>query len=133
MKQMTRRLTSGLSALVLVFFLAACSGLSGFDGGATPTPTHTPTPTPVPTQTAIGTGFTIGYPTDWTAQSSGQMGIDMVGSFVDMMNPLQVNAVSVFTAPSDPSLTNMTNDQAATTYTYGSSFLFATQPHFLIL
>lgn len=100
MKHVTRRFAFALSALVLVFFLAACGGPGGIGGGsATPTPTNTPTPTPSPTpvttQTYNGTGFTIGYPAGWTAQSEASLGVAITDA-------LKVNAISVITVPAAP-------------------------------
>ena len=103
MKHVTQRLAFGLSALVLLFFLAACSGPGGIGSSPTPTPrpptpTPTPTPTPVTTQTYTGTGFTIGYPTGWTPQKQPGLGVAITDS-------LKVNAVSVFTSSALPGAT----------------------------
>lgn len=72
-KHVTRRVSIGLSAFMLMVFLAACGG--GSTGSSTPTPTP-PTPTPSPTtpsiamQTFTGNGFTISYPQSWQKSSS---------------------------------------------------------------
>ena len=73
-KHVTRRVLAGLSAVVLMVFLAACGG-GGSTGSATPTPT-TPPSNPSPTapstamQTFTGNGFTISYPQNWKKTSS---------------------------------------------------------------
>lgn len=72
LKHVTRRMSPGLCALVLVVLLAACGG-SGSTATTTPTP-QPPTPTPTPAvvmTTYTGTDFNISYPKDWKASPAG--------------------------------------------------------------
>lgn len=93
MKHMTQRLSLGLCALVLVVFLAACSGPGGI-AASTPTPPPTPTPSPTPTPAVTvftGEGYTISYPQDWKKSvSAGQ---------VSFQDALGVNALAVVVVP----------------------------------
>jgi len=99
-KRVTRRLSLGLSFFLLAFLLTACGGIgislgSSSTPTATPTPkTSTPTPTPTPAialTTYTGTGFTIGYPSDWKPQTS--------GSAVAFQDAQGLNALTIATIP----------------------------------
>jgi hypothetical protein len=101
-KHVTRRISLGLSFLLLAMLMAACSGLgtsTSSTSTATSTPiskTATPTPTSVPVPTVAlttytGASYTIGYPTSWKKQTS--------GTSVVFQDAQGLNALTISTVP----------------------------------